>query len=62
MTDTKKKLFVQKAMGIALLVICAAMLALCAGAASPEEQDTTAVIMLAPLGLWMLFTRKIVIF
>ena len=29
---------------------------------TPEDQDATAVVLLAPLGLWMLFTKDIVIY
>lgn len=49
-------------MGIGLLLICAVMLWLCSTGTTPEDQDTTAVVLLAPLGLWMLFTKEIVIY
>ena len=52
----------QKLMGLALLVICAFVLWLCSTGTSPEDQDATAVVLLAPLGLWMLFTKDIVIY
>ena len=29
---------------------------------TPEDRDATAVVLLAPLGLWMLFTKDIVIY
>lgn len=52
----------QKLMGLALLVICAFVLWLCSTGTTPEDQDATAVVLLAPLGLWMLFTKDIVIY
>ena len=52
----------QKLMGLALLVICAFVLWLCSTGTTPEDQYATAVVLLAPLGLWMLFTKDIVIY
>lgn len=49
-------------MGIGLLLICAFVLWLCSTGTMPEEQDATVVVLLAPLGLWMLFTKSIVIY
>lgn len=48
-------------MGIALLLICAVVLALCSTGVTPEDQDATAVVLLAPLGLYMIFTKEIII-
>lgn len=52
----------QKLMGSILLLICAVVLWLCSTGTTPEDQDVTAVVLLAPLGLWMLFTKEIVIY
>lgn len=52
----------QKLMGIGLLLICLFILWLCSTGTTPEDQDATAVVLLAPLGLWMLFTKDIVIY
>lgn len=52
----------QRLMGIGLLLICALVLWLCSTGTTPEDQDATAVVLLAPLGLWMLFTKDIVIY
>lgn len=52
----------QKLMGIGLLLICLIVLWLCSTGTTPEDQDATAVVLLAPLGLWMLFTKEIVIY
>lgn len=52
----------QKLMGIGLLLICLVVLWLHSIGTTPEDQDATAVVLLAPLGLWMLFTKEIVIY
>lgn len=52
----------QKLMAIGLLLICAVVLWLSSTGTTPEDQDATAVVLLAPLGLWMLFTKEIVIY
>lgn len=52
----------QKLMGLALLAICGVVLWLCSTGTTLEDQDATAVVLLAPLGLWMLFTKEIVIY
>ena len=44
-------------MGIGLLLICAFVLWMCSTGVTPEDRDATAVVLLAPLGLWMLFTK-----
>ena len=49
-------------MGIGLLLICAFVLWMCSTGVTPEDRDATAVVLLAPLGLWMLFTKEIVIY
>ena len=55
------KCFEQKLMAIGLLLTCAVVLWLCSTGTTPEDQDATVVVLLAPLGLWMLFTKEIVI-
>lgn len=56
------KRFEQRLMAIGLLLICAVVLWLCSTGTTPEDQDATVVVLLAPLGLWMLFTKEIVIY
>jgi len=52
----------QKLMGIGLLLICAVVLWLCSTGTTPEDRDAAAVVLMAPLGLWMLLTKEIVIY
>ena len=44
----------QKLMGLGMLIICAFVLLLCSMGTTPEDQDATAVVMLAPLALWLI--------
>lgn len=60
--DKMSKRFEQKLMAIGLLLVCAVVLWLCSTGTTPEDQDATVVVLLAPLGLWMLFTKEIVIY
>lgn len=57
----RRKVVVQKLMGIALIAICALMFWLASTRVTPEEKDCTAVLLIAPIGLYMLFSKQIVI-
>lgn len=57
----RRKVVVQKLMGIALIAICALMFWLASTGVMPEEKDCTAVLLIAPIGLYMLFSKQIVI-
>lgn len=52
----------QKLMGLAMLIICVIVLWLCSTGTMTEDQDATAVVMLAPLALWLIFSKEIVIY
>lgn len=52
----------QKLIGLGLLIICAFVLWLCSTGTTPEDQDATAVVVLAPLALWLIFSKEIVIY
>ena len=56
----RRKMVEQKLMGLGLLVVCAFVLWLCSTGTTPEDQDATVVVLLAPL--YMLFTKEIVIY
>lgn len=57
----RRKVVEQKLMGIALIAICALMFWLASTGVTPEEKDCTAVLLIAPIGLYMLFSKQIVI-
>ena len=60
--ERRRLLRKQKLMGLAMLAICAVMLALCCTGITPEDRDATGVVMLAPLALWLIFSKKILIY
>ena len=51
----------QRLMGLALLVICGIAVWLCSTGTTVQDKDATAVVLLAPLALYMIFTKEIVI-
>lgn len=51
----------QKLMGIALLAISAAIIYMAFKGNSMVDRDITAIIITAPMGLYLLFTKEIVI-
>ncbi len=58
----RRKMVMQKLMGLGLLVCCVLILCLCSASAMPKDQDATALVLLFPLALYMLLTKKIVIY
>jgi hypothetical protein len=50
----RKKLFQQRLIALGILVCCCAV--------SIADQDATAIVLLAPLGIYALFTKKIIIY
>jgi len=57
-----KELTKQKLMGFALLIMCVLLLWMCCAGRTAEDKDGTVLLLLAPLGLWLLFTKEIVIY
>lgn len=58
----RRKLHQQKILGLVLIVISALVVCVAATGTTPEERDITAVLMIAPLGLYLMFTKNIVIY
>ncbi len=48
----------QKIMGVLLLAACAVMIAAASQGTTPQDRDCSVVLLLAPLGLGMIFTRE----
>ena len=48
--------------GLGLLALCVLVLWICSTGTTPEDQDAGAVLLMAPMGLYMLFTKHIVIY
>lgn len=57
----RRKVVEQKLMGLALIAICALMVWFASTGITPEEKDCTAVLLIAPIGFYMLFSKQIVI-
>lgn len=51
----------QRVMGLIMLLITGLIFWLASTGVTPEDQDCTAIFITIPLGLWFLFSRKIVI-
>lgn len=60
--EKKRALRIQRLMGLALLVICAAFLALVWTAPAFEDTDGTPVILLFPLALLLLLSHDVLIY
>ena len=58
----RKKMTEQKLMGLLMLACCGVILWLSFTGKTIEDRDCTAVLLFAPLGFWMLFSRKILIY
>lgn len=57
----RKKLIEQRLMGLDIILCCVFMLWLCSTGVTLEDRDATAVVLLASLGLYMIFAKEIVI-
>ena len=55
----RKKLFVQKLLGLALIAVSVLLIYIASKGATIEEKDATAVLLTAPFGLYLLFTKKV---
>ena len=60
--EKKRALRLQRRMGLALLVVCAVLLALALTAPAFEDTDGTPVVLLFPLALWLLLSRDVLIY
>lgn len=58
----RKKLIMQKVMGLVLLLICGVVIMMASTGANPADKDVTPILLLGPLGLYLIFTKHIVIY
>lgn len=56
-----RPIIAQRLIGIALLIISALVILVASNGNTIEDRDATAVLMFAPLGLWLLFSKKQII-
>lgn len=52
----------QRLMGLALVAISVLIVLLASSGTTPEDQDATAAVLIAPLGLYMIFTKNYVLY
>jgi hypothetical protein len=52
----------QRLMGLLLVVLSVVMLIVCAHGTTIEDRDGTGVFMVLPMGLYLIFTKKICIY
>lgn len=57
----KRKISEQRLYGIGIILLCALALLVASTGTSIEDRDCTAVLLILPLGIYSLFTRKVVI-
>lgn len=58
----RRKLRTQKFLGLVLIAISILVICVAATGTTPEDRDITAVLMIAPLGFYMMFTKDVVIY
>lgn len=54
----KKKMIEQKLMGIAALLLCVVIVVFALHGQTPEDRDVTPVLLMAPLGFYLLFSKE----
>lgn len=54
----RKKMIEQKLMGIATLLLCVVIVVFALHGQTPEDRDVTPVLLMAPLGFYLLFSKE----
>lgn len=54
----RKKMLLQRVLGLGLIAMCALILWVASTGKSVEDRDATAVLLLAPIGFYLLFTKN----
>lgn len=58
----RKKLIMQKVMGLVLLLICGVVIMMASTGANSADKDVTPILILVPLGLYLVFTKHVIIY
>lgn len=58
----RKKLIMQKIMGLVLLLICGVVIMMASTGANSADKDVTPILILVPLGLYLVFTKHVIIY
>lgn len=59
--ERRRKLIIQRLMGLGTLALCVVLVLLAMEGQTPEEQDCTALVLLVPMALCLLFSRSVLI-
>mgnify|MGYP007027551539 CR=1 FL=1 len=54
----RKKMIEQKLIGIAALLLCVVIVVFALHGKTPEDRDVTPVLLMAPLGFYLLFSKE----
>ena len=57
-----RKLVLQRIMGMVLLAICVLCVLFASSGETPEERDCTALLLIAPLSMGLIFSKNILIY
>ena len=58
-TNRSRQLLKQRLVGVGLLLICAVVILMALSGTTPADRDATPVLLIAPLGGYLIFTRHI---
>lgn len=58
----KKKLIQQKLIGLVIILLCVFIVLIASTGTTPEDRDATIILLFGPLGLYLIFTKHIVIY
>lgn len=59
--EYKQKLIAQKLIGLGMLLLCVIAILVASAGITPEDKDISVVILFAPIAIYMLVTKKIII-
>lgn len=54
----KRKMIEQRLMGIAMLLLCVFIVVFALHGQTPEDRDVTPVLLIAPMGFYLLFSKE----
>lgn len=58
----RKKLIKQKVMGLLLLLICGVVIMMASTGANPADNDVTSILILGPIGLYLILAKRVIIY
>lgn len=60
--ERRNKLFLQKFCGLVLIAMSILLLYMAINGTTLEERDATVVLMIAPIGLYLLFSKTVIVY